>query len=499
MSLSLAPIRLSESRTAEGMMAEARALIPQMTPYWTYLGDADPDIAALRVLFRFLEWRSLELDMRAAETTLPFVQQRPNAVRLLRLIGYRFARSRAARTTLRFTLSSAQSRPVPLYAYWDPRAIVATIRASADVPFVLPAFATIPAGALYKDVDVIQGRPAKYGPHVLGATTSRVVTLPDKDIAEGTILVAWNGQFWKVVYDWVESGPESLHALEETDENGVVTLTFGDGNTGAVPSGTLEVLYVRTLGAAGSGIGAGRSVSLSAVIADADGVPILPRVSVTSLTQVDGGEDEESVAHAKKQASLAWKAQKRAVTKPDLRAWVEGYPGVLQASAVDINDLGPESDLIDYYQIKVPVVPTTGTLPSAALKRGLQAFIDEIKDFSADVEVTDPVYVPVSISVDIYVKRGFTPQDVEAAVQTAIVTFMSAAESPAAELALTGEAPPGMMFGVSLRPELLGIAVQAVEGVAFVSTLSPEEEVSVDALSIAVLSGTPVVNVLGTV
>ena len=252
-----------------------------------------------------------------------------------------------------------------------------------------------------------------------------------------------------------------------------------------------------TNGADGNLFGTNKITEFVGTLRDINGDAVAIPFSVTNTESAKDGDDEETAFHAKKVAPQVYAAQQRAVTKADYSAWAESYQGVKQAKAFDINDVGSASFDIDYFQTKIVIIPLTGNYPTAALKQQLLAFLQQLKDVPDNIEVIDPEFVPVTVSVDIYVKPApFVANTVKANVQTAISNFFAAANAPSGELALAGEVE-GQVLGTNVDIAKLLATIQAVEGVSSISSYSPTTNVAIDAFQIAILNGSPVVNVVG--
>ena len=80
------------------------------------------------------------------------------------------------------------------------------------------------------------------------------------------------------------------------DQNDRATVRFGNGTSGAPPSGTISASY-KTGGGAGGNVEAGSLVVIEGVFNNAHGRPV--QVSVTNTEPASGGSDRQSVASAK--------------------------------------------------------------------------------------------------------------------------------------------------------------------------------------------------------
>lgn len=501
-------VRLT-SKTANDIRNDLVSRIPTITDKWTNFNESELGMVLLTILSGMLETLSFELNFRAGETTRTHVRLRPDGVRLFSLIGYQFKRKAPARTTLRISLAAPATRSVYIWGYTDPNRVEAKTNGAKAIPFTVAETTVIPPGSTQALVTALQGVRAveTFSPT---ADPNQIFSLSGVDIGEGTLQIYVNSVPWTQVEHFVDSRPASRHVRVVTDEQLVTRLLFGDGVAGAIPVGPIEVIYLTTLGKAGKVVGKNRITSFSKSPTDVDGdVPLdlnnnpVP-MAVTNTEDATGGDDEEDLWKAKKQAPRQYAAQRRAVTHDDYVAWAEGFPGVRQAAAIDIRDVGVSTFDIDYHQIKIPIIPTDGVRPSAALKRDLQRHFERLKTVPDDVEVIDPTYVPVSIQVDFVLRKTYENQSsvVKAAVISAIESFFDIATSPSEELKIGGEVE-GMQFGTDVSFSRLLAAVQAVPGVysiseLAISNLETGKDLTVHPYEIAILDvGSPIVNIVG--
>src|SRR5262249_37948827 len=106
------------------------------------------------------------------------------------------------------------------------------------------------------------------------------------------------------------------------------TLTFGDGNNGAVPpigSAILAQSYDRVVGAAANAVKAGDELPMITAIAGVE--------KVIALAAAHGGIDVESVAEARSRAPAKTRNQDSVVSLADLEDFVARMDGVAQARA----------------------------------------------------------------------------------------------------------------------------------------------------------------------
>jgi predicted phage baseplate assembly protein len=201
-----------------------------------------------------------------------------------------------------------------------------------------------------------------------------------------------DGALWQQVESLFASGPADLHYTTEIDENDVMTVVFGTGARGSVPAAGAEVQarYRVGLGVVGN------------VGADALTVPtaLAAVAAVTNPFPAEGGADRESADEAKIAGPGSVVAQERAVTLEDYELLAEGIAGVGKAKA----QVGLRGG---YKVVQVVIAPENPQTvppppPSDDLRDTVEAHLESRMPVNrmAGVEVLDPSYVPIDITVE---------------------------------------------------------------------------------------------------
>jgi len=254
------------------------------------------------------------------------------------------------------------------------------------------------------------------------------------------------GVLWEEVESLFASRPSDTHYTTAIDENDYLTIRFGTGTRGSVPPAGAQITarYRIGLGSKGNAGADTLTVFLTAV----------PEVkAITNPFPAEGGADRESTEEAKISGPGSVIAQERAVTLQDYELLAEAFPGVGKAKArVGLRGgykvvqvfVAPEDPK------KVPPPPPSGELKDA-LKRLLESRMPVNR--MAGVDVLDPLYVPVEITVDVYVQAEASQSAVFQRVQQALRDLLSF---------------PHQDFGQPVRVGEVFSTLYPLEGIAYV-------------------------------
>jgi len=166
----------------------------------------------------------------------------------------------------------------------------------------------------------------------------------------------------------------------------------------------LDVKYLISSGKEGT-VGSNKVVELIGDIYDVMGNNVTSILEFSNITEASGGDDPETVEHARIQAPKIVKTMWTAVTLNDYKVLAESYPGIAKAMALDWNY--PESGITVPYEVNVYIVPADGTVASPALKDQLKEYLSERRLASIKLNIMDPDYVLVDLDVNVYVPRGY--------------------------------------------------------------------------------------------
>jgi len=204
---------------------------------------------------------------------------------------------------------------------------------------------------------------------------------------------------WEPVRDLLGSGRFEPVFVLETEDDGSARIRFGDEEHGHRPEGGFDFTARYRIGN-----GAAGNVGAGVIRRAVDGGTGIARVW-NPLPAV-GGTDPESHEQIKLSAPAAFRFQERAVTEADYAAVTEREPGV-QRAAARFRWTG------SWYTAFVAADRTGGRPEDAAFVATTKSFLDGYRMAGHDLDVEQPVIVPLDLELEVCVKRGYFTFDVK--------------------------------------------------------------------------------------
>ena len=306
-------------------------------------------------------------------------------------------------------------------------------------------------------------------------------------VADRDILVWTVDNVSKQVTQWTKSevglfelGPEDKSYFEVTTGDGDVMLIFGTGDNGALlpVNSTLHVRYIKTKGAAVSGV-SGDRVRL----------PNVPEVAGWTITPTTAGGDEKSASYYKQFAPLMFRAKRKAISPSEVRALVMRYPGVADCQLFYQRDIAPNDPLWQNV-MRVCILPESSDSlgganpnPQSAAWAAFTDWLETQIHHLGQVQPWNPTKTFVRLNILIAVHNNVDREE----------TRILAAER--------------ILKLFQRRPNILGARLSRsdlenacrVEGVDYIEVNSPDEDIVMEDRShYVVLDGLPVIQVVNT-
>ena len=378
-------------------------------PEITDQNPSNPLVRFVYVWAAIAEQIGYYLDNGVREAYVPYVQLYRNIVKLAQAYDYPIAPPQPATVQLQFTF---QGDGTAFAGTTIPAGTV--VATAAGLQYRTVSAVVVPASALNTVIVVVDAvQQAAQTTVNLGnsdGTASQVFLLPTDFGGVGTVLV--NSIAWEQVRSLGFSVDTDEHFLQTVNEDRRVTIEFGDGVAGLIPTlgDAIDLTYSPTAGAAGN-VDANSITVLSTPVT----VPAGFTLSVTNPSRAVGGVSVEPITLLRKRIPTLIRTQERAVTEQDYIDIPMLQPSVGQAAVGW--DCGKT--------INVYIVPVSGGIATTALVATVQAWVDLRKMLTTNVTVLPAGEVQMRVAATIRVKPNYKRADVLTAVTAALVAGYS--------------------------------------------------------------------------
>ncbi len=392
-------------------------LVRSVFPEWT-----DFNVASfgnlLVELYAFVgDVLSYYQDNQARESRIATATQRKNLISLCKLLGFRPAGARAATVDEVFSLAAPPTAPVRFPAGTRVR----TASVTEPVVFQLLADVIIAAGASPpRATGTLEHSEPQEELFASTGLPNQEVVLPSAPFLDGSALVtAGNGDYVEVS-SFLGSTAADRHFTVVVDQNDRATVRFGNGVSGAIPSGTITARY-KTGGGAKGNVNAGTLTKLDGSFSDDHGTPVA--ASVTNPQPASGGTDRQTLAQIRALAPESVRVLNRTVSREDFEINARRLAEVARALMLTSNeDSGVAENTGTLY-----VIPRGGGLPSQALKDAVRHQVTVVypSTLTFQVSVQDPVYLRVDLEAKVHLRQGANAATVKASIFQALAAFFA--------------------------------------------------------------------------
>lgn len=462
------------------------ARIQERVPDWTAADPADFGVALVEAFAYLGDLVSFYIDRTANEAFIETATQRDSLLNIAQTYGYVPAGYRDATVDVTFSNSSDVTVTIPAGSvvsgdvkFGDTvETLYFTTNAEATVPAAVDEVLgedTVSASHGQSITLIAEGANA-YG-ELIGTsdgTPNMVFELGETPVVDGSIeIYVQDGDVyskWTKVQHLIDYSSTDLVYTVFVDENNVVTINFGDGVSGVIPTAFSEIRAKYTVG--GGSIG---NISASVIdtityidgLSEAQLTALQGSVTVTNNETGIGGSDPESNEQIRIAAPSSLRSGNRAVTLKDFADLSLSVSGVGKANAtatvwtsVTVY-ISPSRSALD--TDLAPGLDDVGA-PTAEYNR-LKADVEEaLADkvlIGTTVTVQPPTYVDVVVTFT-YVKLDqYTVAEVEENLKVAL---------------LTGFGYNGMKFQDTIYPVDIEFVLQQAPGVKTVNVTALHEE-----------------------
>lgn len=309
---------------------------------------------------------------------------------------------------------------------------------------VVPSGGGSSAAEVWAQVPTLTGAPKEYA---VTQDTDGVTRILFGDSADGSAPAVGSS----IDIHYLIAGRQKRYQLT-FDPDSRATIRFGDGVTGVIPAAgaTIEVAY-RTGGGVRGNIASGAlEQTIQGDLPNGARAPVLLR----NVEAGSGGEEPETIDHARFFAPRVSKSKERAVTKEDFTAlaatFFDALYGAPAHASAFLKQRNPELNTV---QVAVWGRDGNGNLTTAGtpLKVAMRNHLNARRTICTRVEMVDGRVVLMDVEVSVVLETGAVRQTVFADVTAAITRFFQSAN---------------VMPGRDLSISRFYSAIQAVSGVA---------------------------------
>lgn len=231
---------------------------------------------------------------------------------------------------------------------------------------------------------------------------------------------------WYEVPNFLSALPTDHVFTTTVDNLDRCLVTFGNGVTGAIPSGTITAAYKTGGGTAGAVAAGALTVGPSSPV-DGDNNPVSLTVTNEASTP---GADRYSVAQIQQLAPASLTVANRCVANSDYETVANLTPGVLRSLFLTAT----ESPLVPWNSGCGFIVPTGGGQPTPLLLQQVLAQSTPVVGYPAPAYPKPnafPIrwlgvdYLTINVSALVYLAKGAAPLVVGAAIRAALTAFFA--------------------------------------------------------------------------
>lgn len=457
---------------------------------WTGEDPADFGVAMVEAFSYMGDILNYYIDRIANESYLPTASQRQNIINLAQSLGYTPTGYRAATVTLEFnnTSDTAVTLPAGTQVFGEvalensvQQLIFETVN-SVTVPAAVNDVAgSVTVSAVHQENVALRPENQAVDANDINGeflgtsdgTPGQTFTLQDNQIVESSIeIYVQNGDTyepWTKAVQLADFGPTDAVFSTSLDADNVITIQFGDGISGAIPTifSGIKAVY----GAGGGQLG---NITQNVItelyrvpgLNDAQVSETADVISVTNTSVGSGGVDPESNDSIRANAPQVLSTVNRAVSLEDYANIALTVPNVGKAKAeADIPTsvtlyIAPQrnDDSLDNF----PGYDVSGQNLRAewtTLQFDTQSFLEDKLPAGTTVTISPPIYVPVSVSITYTKLPQYDQTQVESALKLKLLTDFSYNR---------------MRFQDTVSPEEIEFRLQSVEGVRYVRVTNLE-------------------------
>lgn len=425
----------------DSLNARLDNLIESAFPTWTDTERANFG-NILKELFAFVgDVLTKYQDNQAAEAFWGRVTQRKNILALCKLIGFTPRGNTASTVELVISLAASLAGDTLIPA----RSRTKTENVTNPVIFETVSAATIPAGGTGPIVVTAENAELREETFTSTGLANQELRLTGSPYLDDSLTItAANGSYTQVE-SLLESAADDRHYTVVVDQNDRAGVRFGNGSSGAIPSGSITAAYKVGGGARGV-VEADKVTRIEGSFSDVFGNAA--RLVVNNPSASSPALDRQSVEEIRQLAPRTLRVQGRTVAREDYEINALRVAGVARALMLT-SDQDP--GILENAGILF-LVPEGGGAPSEDLKEAVLTMctVTYPNTLTFDLEVQATPYATINVEAVVYLSKNAKPATVDAAIRDRLARAF--AITPA-EADIEAELTVGVDFGYYLTTE----------------------------------------------
>ena len=449
--------------------------IQDRLPDWKANDPADFGVALVEAFSYVSDILSYYIDRNANEAFITTATQRDSVLNIARNYGYSPAGYRQALVELTFTNTSATEVTLP-------EGTVVSGDVVIDDTVNTIYFTTVADAVIGEQVGSTPGNvtvTATHGRSVVLVSDDATVNgeligtsdglpamsfeLGETPVVEDSVeIYVQDGALfvkWTEVQHLTDYGPNDQVYSTTLDENDIVTVKFGDGVSGSIPTLYSEIRAKYTVGGGNAGNVDADTVDTLVYVPGLSEVQVTALQADISVTNADAafaGADPESTEQIRTSAPLSLRANNRAVSINDFATLALSVTGIGKASAtasvwtsvtVYIAPTRTETDVDNAPGLDELGAPTA---EFDRLKADLETFYEGKTLIGTTVTISPPVYIDVNVTIQYTKLNQYTTTEIETAIKQKMVTDFGYAN---------------MFFEDTINPEDIEVSLMRIPGV----------------------------------
>lgn len=261
---------------------------------------------------------------------------------------------------------------------------------------------------------------------------------------------------WRPVKNFRQSGPRSRHYMINRASGKIL---FGDGERGCIPPAGIKNIIMRRYKSAGMKKSNLQKGAINSLISAIPGID-----RVTNYSGASGGEDPETNTELMNRAPHTLQSRDRAVVRKDFE-WLakEADSSVAKVYCHGYPMENENSDIIEI--VIIPEDSVLTPVPNSSLLRSVENYLKERTPVGVAelIEVTGPAYRIIEINLTYQAIDQVTAPRITRIIESEIVNYFHP---------LYGKQGRGWSFGEKIYSSEIGAAIEEIEGVDYIFSLS---------------------------